>query len=104
MAGLTEPSTQPAGTDTQAASPLFAVRRPIFDLTEHVYGYELLCRPASANGDEECGDTGVGVDALGHEWLTVVLPELIGSRKAVITLTRELLVTGYAGHSLPSQQ
>ena len=100
---LTRSARGHIGTSADTNVPdVFVARQPIFDRRERVYGYELLFRSSLENLCTQEDRDLAAAHVLQNAWLTFGLPTLIGSKKAFVNFTRELLVTGY-GTTLPAQ-
>lgn len=83
-----------------AGQSVFVARQPIFDRRQRVVAYELLFRESLENICPQDDLNRAAAHVVENAWLTFGFPVLIGSKKAFVNFTRELLVTGY-GSTLP---
>lgn len=88
------------GHRNEAGPDVFVARQPIFDKHKNVYAYELLFRAGLENYCPQGDLNHAAAHVLENAWLTFGLPTLIGSKRAFVNFTRQLLVTGY-GTTLP---
>lgn len=86
----------------EPAPDVFVARQPIFDTHERVYAYELLFRAGLENYCPQGNLDHAAAHVLENAWLTFGLPTLVGSKRAFVNFTRQLLVTGY-GSTLPAE-
>lgn len=82
---------------------LFIARQPIYNRTQHVYGYELLYRRTEDNtADVTDGDAATSQVIL-NAMTEIGLENLVGGRSAFVNLTRGFIVGKYP-LPLPSRQ
>lgn len=72
---------------------LFIARQPIYNRTQHVYGYELLYRPARDERDAE-GDAATS-QVIINTMTEIGLENLVGTRAAFVNLTRSFVTGRY---------
>ena len=88
-------TASPASPSVAHGPARFIARQPIFDRSEHVYGYELLFRSGPENRyTAEDGDAAVR-DVVDN-FLNASARTLTAGRKAFINCTRDFLVNEYA--------
>ena len=95
-----EAAVTPPSPVSDLAPDVFVARQPIFDRHEKVYAYELLFRAGLDNYCPQGDLNHAAAHVLENAWLTFGLNTLIGSKRAFVNFTRQLLVTGY-GTTLP---
>jgi EAL and modified HD-GYP domain-containing signal transduction protein len=70
------------------AAPVVVARQPIFDRSETVVGFQLLC-PSAPTGDPRGATSSLIVQSLAD----IGLARLVGARRAYLGVTREFLLT-----------
>lgn len=84
----------------EVSHSVFVARQPIFDRRNRVFGYELLFREGLENFCPQDDLEHAAAHVVENSWLTFGFSSLVGSKRAFVNLTRNLLVTGY-GDTLP---
>ena len=84
------------GHEARPAPEGFVVRRPIFDRHEHVVAYQLVVQGRLEDVFPQSDDSDDSSHEVESTWPAIGLSTLVGSRKACISCTRDLLLSGYA--------
>ena len=80
---------------TSGSSNAFIGRQPLFDRRLDVVGYEILLGGASVLDEAEAGDENRATsDAIVNTFTDVDLEEILGGKRALIKLTRDLILEG----------
>jgi EAL and modified HD-GYP domain-containing signal transduction protein len=81
----------------------FVARQPIFDRSQHVYGYEILFRSGFESYFRSEDVNQATYSAMADSFLLLGIETLTGGRRAFFNCTRDILVKGYA-EVLPTQR
>lgn len=98
--GTGRTDTEEDGTVSQTNHDVFVARQPIFDRRQRVLAYELLFRESLENYCPQDDLNRAASNVVENAWLTFGFSTLVGSKKAFVNFTRDLLVSGY-GRTLP---
>jgi c-di-GMP-related signal transduction protein len=80
----------------RAAQDVFLARQPILDRRMHVFGHELLHRSSETNTYCAVDGTLASLHVISNAFFSFDITEVVGSGRAFINFTRDLLLNGTA--------
>ena len=90
------PSSAAPTPGVRAAEDVFVARQPIFDRRKNIYGYELLFRSSFENSCRVTDYSKAARHVLHAAWLDLGIDALVGSARAFLNVTQDVLVSGIA--------